>query len=796
MRTSRPTLTVLIRLAFVTAFSVAVGFTVNAFLNLKEVQNSIRYRIPENTIWAAAQGEIELSRTLSRLAPIAFGMKPEGDRGLTLQFDLLWSRAMIFRTGSLAIQLENAPKEKAVFEQYYAALQKSDGLIGVAAAGDAAAGKALLEVLAPYSDKLRSLTMESLNADRREREKLSSDNDLLQAQLHRFGLASIVLLMLLLSFLILAERRARHLLEDANESRSDLEKARSLSEAQAQRMELLARKATAASGAKTEFLAMMSHDIRTPLNAIIGLSELLLQGKVPGEERRMNGTILRASEGLLTLINDILDMTRLEAGKLPLKPSAFSISALAEEVREVADVLAEANGNRMTVRIDPSLPEMVMGDADRLRQVLLNLTGNANKFTQNGEVHLRFYLLKKGSTDYTVRFAVSDTGSGISKEMRERLFKPFEQGENAGEMRGNSTGLGLAISERLVHLMGGKIQFASEPGNGTIFSFDLDLEHVSEAEECVKVVPSHKHYEASLAGKRVLIADDTPASLMVAVKMFENFGAVIETAECGDDAIALGRNRHFDIVVLDVQMPRTNGVGAMQALRQEGVNANSVYVALTAQSFARDRERLLAAGFDHYVSKPVRLADIARLIEQIEEDRTKPAFKAQEKIFAGEFDATAGSTAGFEASLNAAAAAEAENELDIGFLEDLRDDLDAQVLITLVNQVHNEMDAALPALKISAVAGDHEEVRKIAHKIAGLLEQFGVRNAARSAREIEINPVLEDEMVLLDTLVQQSKDGLVALRKYINYQSDQFNPGVGMPKGNKPDPEIKRFRAA
>ena len=796
MRTSRPTLTVLIRLAFVTAFAVAVGFTVNAFLNLKEVQNSIRYRIPENTIWAAAQGEIELSRTLSRLAPIAFGVKPEGDTGLALQFDLLWSRAMIFRTGSLAAQLENAPKEKAVFEDYYAALQKADDLIDGAAAGDAAAGKELLQVLSPHGDKLRSLTMESLNADRREREKLSSDNDLLQAQLHRFGLASIVLLMLLLSFLILAERRARHLLEDANESRSDLEKARSLSEAQAQRMELLARKATAASGAKTEFLAMMSHDIRTPLNAIIGLSELLLQGKVPGEERRMTGTILRASEGLLTLINDILDMTRLEAGKLPLKPSAFSISALAEEVREVADVLAEANGNRMTVRVDPTLPELVTGDADRLRQVLLNLTGNANKFTKNGEVHLRFYLLKKGSTNYTVRFAVSDTGSGISKEMRERLFKPFEQGENAGEMRGNSTGLGLAISERLVHLMGGKIQFASEPGNGTIFSFDIDLEHVSEVEGSVPVVAAHKHDDASLAGKRVLIADDTPASLMVAVKMFENFGAVIETAECGDDAIALGRKKHFDLVVLDVQMPRTNGVGAMQALREEAVNANAVYVALTAQSFARDRERLLAAGFDHYVSKPVRLADIARLIEQIEEDRAKPAIRASEKIFSDDHSENKGSVAGLEKSLNAAADAEAENELDISFLEDLRDDLDIQVLITLVNQVQNEMDAALPALKTSAVAGDHDEVRKIAHKIAGLLEQFGVRNAARSAREIEINPVLEGDADLVETLVQQSRDGLVALRKYINYQSDQFQPGVGTSKGNAPVSEIKRFRAA
>ena len=763
MKLPRQILKVVVRLVFLCLLSVAIGFTVNAFLDLKKVQNDIRYRIPENTIWAAAQGEIELSRTLSRLAPIAFGAKPDGDKGLMRQFDLLWSRALIFKTGSLAKSLEKVPAQRAVFERYYAALEEADKLIRAAVEGDAFAGKRILEILTPHRDGLRSLTMESLNADRHEREKLSADHDLLQAQLQRFGSATIALLMLLLIFLILAERRSRHLLEDANQSRASLLQARELSEAQAERMKLLARKATAASGAKSEFLAMMSHDIRTPLNAIIGLSELLLKQGSSGEENRMIGTILRASEGLLTLINDILDLTRLEAGKLPLKPSAFSLSKLADEVREVAEVLADANGNRVVVKIDRALPDRLIGDRDRIRQVLLNLVGNANKFTHNGDVDLSLYMLGEDETKYSVRFAVSDTGCGISSEMQDRLFQPFEKGEDADEFRGGSTGLGLAISERLVQLMGGKIQFASAPGNGTVFSFDLDLEADCEVAIPAKLSKLEKSESFDIEGKRVLIADDTPANLMVACKMFETFGALIETAENGEVAIALGQESHFDLVVLDVQMPGKDGIEALKALKGASVNSDAVYVALTAQSFARDRERLLKAGFDHYLGKPVRLADIKDLLQAIEETRKALAVSGFTNDEASEH-------AELLPSLQDQSEKEQMAGLDIAFLKGLREDLDYPTLINLVNQVHNEMENALPALELGMKAGDGEQVRKVAHKIAGLLDQFGISTAAKTAREIENDPSAEQGREAMESLVSLSREGLAGLRDFINSQ--------------------------
>lgn len=774
MTSPRETLNILASLGFLFVFAAVIGFTVNAFLELKDVQDRIRYRIPENTIWAAAQSEIELSRLLSQLAPLSYGRLPGGDKDLVRQFDLLWSRTTVYQAGKLAEALESDPVQKRVFDRFFQSLKDADRDLTAAAAGDSAAAARMLAALTPHREELRTLTMASLNADRNEREVLSANNDLLQTQLSRFGAASVILLILLLAFLIRSERRARHLLEDANESRADLMRAREHSMEQAERMKLLARKATTASSAKSEFLAMMSHDIRTPLNAIIGLSELLLRGKPSGEEQRMLGTILRASEGLQMLINDILDLTRLEAGKLPLKPGAFSLSTLARDVSEVASVLADENGNRMLVRIDPDLPDRVIGDSDRIRQVLLNLAGNANKFTRNGEVDLRMYATGRDGDTCKVRFAVSDTGSGIPKEMQEKLFQPFEKGENARNVRGGSTGLGLAISERLVQLMGGNIRFASSAGAGTIFSFDLELLEAGNEGEAPEPATPDQAGELDLSGRRILVADDVLANLMVARKMFETLGATVETAESGDGAIELGSRRHFDLVVLDVQMPGTDGISAMKALRLQGANRQAVYIALTAQSFARDRKRLLDAGFDHYLAKPVRLAEITALLETIENRSgqirpAEPQTQAGGVAPTGENEAATAQTGSILDGL--------ENDLDISFIEGMREDLDLESITTLVNQVANEMQNALPLLRSGVEAGDDEAVRKLAHKIAGLLDQFGISAAAKQARKVEASPAPASERQGIEAVVDLSASGLIALRNYLE--------GAAMADGSK-----------
>ncbi len=749
-----------VRFGLVCVIAVLLGFSANAYLALTDVQNRIRYRIPENTIWAHAQGEIELSRLIAAISPIAHGSSDFDSSAIMLQLDIVWSRVNLFTKGTLAESLAAMPGQRATLDAYIAALETADSHVKAAATGNRAAALEILTVLTPHVDSLRRLTMASLTADRSEREKLSADYDLLQEQLSQFGSAAAVLLILLLGFLIHAERRSTQLLADANATRASLDEARRRSEAQAINMERLARRATAASGAKSEFLAMMSHDIRTPLNAIIGLSELLLDGATDDvETKRMHATILRASEGLLALINDILDLTRLEAGKLELNPVAFSPAVLAEEVREVTAVLARQQNNQMLVHIDENLPGVVVGDSERIRQILLNLTGNANKFTTNGIVALGVKVVGQRDGAVSIRFSVRDSGKGISAELRARLFKPFEQGEDARDVRGGSTGLGLAISERLAHLMGSSIKVESEPDKGSAFSFEVDLATTSVTLAPQAIGGSNIR---RLDGVRVLVVDDTKANLMVARKMFENLGAKVVTADSGQAAIRIGLSRPFDLIVLDIQMPDTDGITVMHALRDGGVDAATRFIALTAQSFPRDRERLLHSGFDAYVSKPVRLAELSEIASGLVGSLRHGAPQ----------DRTGDNTDVASASVrNAEAAA-----INPGLIDDLTRDVGPEAMTVLVNQVQIEAEEAFLQLSAIASGNDAEGLRKIAHKLAGMLDQFGMSVAAAEARLLEHGSAPEASPQAVEALIEASRTGLAGLRAHLaKVQSNPAN---------------------
>ncbi|MCB1419736.1 MAG: response regulator [Notoacmeibacter sp.] len=741
------------RYAFLVIFAILIGSTASAFLALNEVQDRIRIRIPENTIWAAAQGEIELGRLLAQLAPLAAGARQEqADTPLVMQFDLLWSRVGLFRSGALGQALVLEPGLAQVFADYSAALEKADSHLKDAANGDASAARSMLELLSPHRETIRKLTMASLNNDRRERELLANNHDLLQKQVSRFGAAAAVLLCVMLIYLIYGERRARHLLSASELAHQQIEEARTRSEKQAGQMKLLARKATAASQAKSEFLAMMSHDIRTPLTAIIGLSEIMERQEPDEEKRKRVNVILKASEGLLSLINDILDLTRLEAGKLRLEPSEFSPAGLVREIMDVTEILARRNGNTIAVEIDPRLPAAMIGDSDRIRQVLMNLVGNANKFTRHGDVHVRITCEGRRDSKARVRFLVSDTGEGIAQDLQRRLFQPFEQGENSRAAHGGSSGLGLAISERLVRLMGGTMDVNSTPGAGSAFSFVVEL-GIGAASSAVPV-EAERAGTLDLTGRKVLVVDDTPASLMVAETMFANFGADVTAAGGGREAVALAAQNAFDMVVLDVQMPGMDGPAAMKVIREEGASRDAVFVALTAQSFPRDRARLLRAGFDVYVSKPVRMKDIEAALS----GRFGPAVPQPDLVQ--------------EKAQDAASAA--RDALDLDFIRTMNEDIGSGTMRTLVNQVEAEVEAGLDRLSELAAAEhpDGEGVRKAAHKLAGLFGQFGLSGASRLARAIEADASHGISEAQADQLVSAARDGLQALRQYLRAQDD------------------------
>ncbi len=550
-----------------------------------------------------------------------------------------------------------------------------------------------------------------------------------ELEVAKFAIAAAALLIILIAYTLVTERRAAALLAYSQASQQALQ-------VQADKMAVLAKKARKASEAKSDFLAMMSHDLRTPMNAIIGYSDILSQTSLSVEQRTCASAITLACDNMLGLINDILDLTKLETGKMDLREVDYAPIDLLETVTKVLSVIAERNDSVISIHCDPRFSCGLHGDFDRLNQVLLNLAGNAAKFTRGGKIALK---VAQGESATTVRFTVSDTGNGISEEMKTRLFQPFEQDDDGRAEGKNSSGLGLAISDRLVRLMGGQIECFSEAGRGTAFYFELPLQLAQKPLAAIEQVSLASETEI-LRGRKVLIADDTPANLFVAKAILERIGMCVTAVESGRAAIAAAGDENFDIMFIDIQMPDVGGLEVVSAIRALTCKrAITPIVALTAQSFARDRERALAHGFDAFMSKPIRAHDLQNLaIGFLQPETTRPAAHGTKAIDDDAFN-----------DLSLAVGADQLPQLIARFERDVNEQLDALM------RFHSEPDC--------------EHVTALAHKLSGLLSQFGVVSAAELAKSLEQTPPVARLPRDLESVVDASRDGLQLLR-HIMYQ--------------------------
>jgi PAS domain S-box-containing protein len=475
--------------------------------------------------------------------------------------------------------------------------------------------------------------------------------------------------------------------------------------------------AEAANEAKGQFLANMSHELRTPMNAILGMIDVALPRATDPTVQDCLQTAKGSADLLLTLLNDLLDSAKIESGKLELESAPFSLRRMLDQITRVLAVRASEKGLCFYCRMPDETPDAVVGDRMRVQQVLLNLAGNAIKFTERGDVEIHLHTLSQDG-EACLQFAVRDTGIGIPASSQERLFQPFTQADASTTRRFGGTGLGLSICKSLVELMGGRIWVESAVGKGSTFYFTVRLPLAKELPadfDAPVAVPT-----AACVQLRVLLVEDNPANQKLATYILQDRGHLVEIAGDGQEAICLTEQNHYDVILMDVQMPGMNGLEATAAIRNREDGGKRVpIIAMTAHAMRGDRDRCLAAGMDGYLSKPVNALEMIGLVESLARGVT-PA--AQPVV----------ATSGPAETANQATAPVFNPEEAIARCFDSED-----MVREMIQCFFDEVDNSFPKMRAALEKGDLEEVGRLGHRMKGTVVYLGAHPAKEAALRVE-----------------------------------------------------------
>ena len=465
--------------------------------------------------------------------------------------------------------------------------------------------------------------------------------------------------------------------------------------------------------AKSEFLSSMSHEIRTPMNIILGLSKLLLKDYQLNSQARENvEAISFSAENLLVIVNDILDLSKIEAGKLSIEKSHFNLKKLIDKHISFIKIHASEKNLQLSLDIDPEIPENLLGDPVRINQVLMNLTGNAIKYTRKGKIEVLAELETLKGKEARIRFSVKDTGIGIPQEKLKYIFESFNQLDEAEESKGG-TGLGLTISQRLVSLMGGSITVSSVIGLGSTFSFVLPLKVSNQA--ALEKEKEQRVEVPDLSGLKILLAEDNTMNQFYAKQLLVSWNVTVDVAGNGLEVVELAKEKAYDLILMDIQMPLMNGLEAIQHIRNgRNRNASTPVVCVSADVFPETRSRAMESGMNDFLTKPIDENDLFTIINKhVQRNRPEVCDALKLEVL------------------------KSQNLLNVESISPIiRNDQDAlaEFLELFVNTASEDLDR----LSSAVILMDGEKVKGYAHKLKSSFRNIGVKPSVDLLQKIEI----------------------------------------------------------
>ncbi|MBF0446150.1 MAG: response regulator [Magnetococcales bacterium] len=523
-----------------------------------------------------------------------------------------------------------------------------------------------------------------------------------------------------------------------------------------------------ANQAKSAFLATMSHEIRTPMNAIIGMADFVEETTSQDERSEAMSIIKESGQSLLTLINDILDLAKIESGEVELEHEVYSTRDLIESVRSIMHYPATVQKKlKLETYVNSDVPMAILGDFRRIRQILINLVGNAIKFTNSGQIVISVITNSTKGNKILLQFSVKDTGIGISEDRLEDIFKNFVQADRTTNQKYGGTGLGLAISQRLVQAMGGKIWVESATGKGSefLFSIPTEIDDIENSEEYqqqeqsrIKMAARDKYQEttpkiASIIPKdsRILLAEDDPINQLVLLKIFNRMGLVPDLAQNGLQALEMASLERYDLIFMDVQMPEMDGLTAVKKLRarekSDGHEHHTSVVALTAFALDGDEEMCIKAGMDDYLCKPINSTDLQRVLCRWIGDEAKAA------------------------TLNKKGSFSTEILIDKNRFKTLYEEVGLETFDTIVHVSLLQIKELSNELQEVVDQGNFKSIESIAHKLKGSCLQIGALalcNIANDLERLARAELLEEIKLTASTLEETVNESCVGIEMMIN----------------------------